>query len=77
MNFFRSKEDVQNWSGFKPGTDSGFLELSAAMAIVSTPRHQDRLSGRYVSSVPDLAPQFLQNLLDVTNNDPYWDPRPK
>lgn len=53
------------------------LTLADAMAIMSTPRHRNRLSGHYVSSVPELAPQFVQRLLDVTNSAAYWDPRPQ
>ena len=66
MNLFRSEEHVRNWSGFKPETEAGILSLADAIAIMSTPRHRDRLSGHYVSTAPELAPQFLERLLDVS-----------
>ena len=77
MNLFRSEEHVHNWSGFEPGSEAGMLTLADAAAIMSTPRHRDRLSGRYVSSAPELAPRFVERLLEVTNAAAFWDPRPK
>ena len=77
MNLFRSEEHVRNWSQFKPGTEAGSLTLADAMAIMSTPRHRDRLSGHYVSSAPELLPQFVERLLDVTDEASFWDPRPQ
>jgi len=47
------------------------------MSIVSTPRHTGRLSGRYISSGPDLAPLFFKRLKEVTKNAPFWDPAPR
>ena len=76
MNLFRSEEHVRNWSGFKPETEAGNLTLADAIAIMSTPRHRDRLGGRYVSMAQELAPQFIERLLDVTNSTTYWNPRP-
>ena len=77
MNLFRSEEHVRKWSQFKPGTEAGNLTLADAMAIMSTPRHRDRLNGHYVSAAQKMAPQFLERLLDVTNSADYWDPRPQ
>jgi hypothetical protein len=77
MNLFRSEEHVGNWSQYRLGTEAGMLTLADAMAIMSTPRHRNRLSGHYVSSAPELAPQFVQRLLDVTDSAAYWDPRPQ
>jgi len=45
------------------------------MAIMSTPRHTSKLSGRYISSSPGYAPQFLERLKEVTGNAAFWDPK--
>lgn len=76
MNLFRSKEHVKNWSQFKEGTEAGMLSLGDAMSAVSTPRHRDRLSPNYVSTLPDTVPAFVARLLEVTDNSPFWDLRP-
>jgi hypothetical protein len=76
MNLFRSKEHVKNWSQFKAGTEAGMLTLGDAMRVMSTPRHRKRLSAKYVSTVQETMPSFVQRLLEVTDNSPYWDLRP-
>lgn len=65
---------MTNWSGFRAGTEEAILPLADIMAIVSTPRHSARLNGHYVSSAPDYAPLFFENLKRVTRNAPFWDP---
>jgi len=37
----------------------------------------ERFNGRYISTVQDTLPQFVERLLQVTDNEPFWDPRPK
>jgi hypothetical protein len=74
MNLFRSKEDAQNWSEFKAGTENGILPLTVAAELLSTTRHRDRLNPRYVSNVPDGAATFLAHLEKVTNGSTYWNP---
>lgn len=74
MNLFRSEEHARHWSGFKVEAAAGLLSLDDMMAIMSTPRHRERLSGRYVSTVPTHAPPFFARLREVTRNDPFWDP---
>jgi hypothetical protein len=76
MNLFRSKEHVKNWSQFKPGTEAGMLSLGDAMRVMSTPRHRNRLSANYVSTLPETVPAFVARLLEVTDNSPFWDLRP-
>ena len=76
MNLFRSKEHVKNWSQFKGGTEAGMLSLSDAMRVMSTPRHRNRLSANYVSTLQETVPAFVARLLEVTDNSPYWDLRP-
>ncbi|MFZ2445608.1 MAG: hypothetical protein WAW37_04570 [Syntrophobacteraceae bacterium] len=68
---------MKNWSQFRAGTDEAILPLPDIMALVSTPRHSARLSGNYVSSVPDFGPPFLKRLKEITGNAPFWDPVPR
>ena len=77
MNLFRSEEHAKRWSGFSAETAAGLLPLADAMAVMSTPRHRDRLSGRYVSSAPGYASGFFEHLKAITRNDPFWDPTPR
>ncbi|MBI4247584.1 MAG: hypothetical protein HY728_07165 [Candidatus Rokubacteria bacterium] len=74
MNLFRSEEHARRWSGFMAGSDVGILSLDQAMAIMSTPRHRDRFTGRYVSSFPGYAAPFFARIREVTGGDPYWAP---
>jgi len=74
MNLFRSEEHVRRWSGFSAGSDDGILTLDQAMAVMSTPRHRDRLNGRYVSSFPSYGAPFFARLREVTGSSPYWAP---
>jgi len=75
MNLFRSKEDAQAWSAFKPCTEDGILPLTVAADLLSTPRHRDRLNPRYVSTAAEAAATFLAHLSKVTGGSPYWDPK--
>jgi hypothetical protein len=74
MNLFRSEEHARRWSGFRADKAGGLLPVADAMAVMSTPRHRDRLSGRYVSSAPASAPGFFARLKDITHDNPFWAP---
>ena len=76
MHLFRSKEHVKKWSAFEAGTEAGILTLADAMRIMSTPRHRNRLRLDYVSTLQETVPAFVQRLLEVSNNSPFWDLRP-
>jgi len=76
MNLFRSKEHARKWSQFKAGTEAGLLTLGDAMRVMSTPRHRNRLSAKYVSTAPETLPAFVARLLEVSGNAPFWDLRP-
>ena len=76
MNLFRSEGRVKNWSQYKEGTNAGILSLADAMSIMSTPRHRNRLSPNYVSTLQETVPAFVARLLEVTNSSPFWDLRP-
>jgi hypothetical protein len=66
---------VKKWSHFLAGTEEAILPLSSVMAIVSTPRHTAKMSGHYVSSVPEYAASFFQRLKKVTGNADFWKPK--
>ncbi len=74
MNLFRSEEHARRWSGFSAASAAGLLPVADAMAVMSTPRHRDRLSGRYVSSAPSSAPAFFERLREISRGDPFWAP---
>lgn len=76
MHLFRSKEHIEQWSGFRPGTEAGILTLAGAMRVMSTPRHRNRLRPDYVSTVQETVPAFVNRLLEVSDNSPHWDLRP-
>ena len=44
------------------------------IAIMSAPRHWERLEGHYVSSAASYMPEFFERLNQVTRNDPFWAP---
>jgi hypothetical protein len=77
MNLFRSEDHARRWSGFKPESEGGLVTLRQLASIMGTPRHRDRLNGRYVSSFPTYGPPFFENLKQVTGNHPFWDPTPR
>ncbi len=43
------------------------------MAIMSTPRHREKLNGRYLSSAPEYAQAFFQRIREVTRGAPFWE----
>jgi len=77
MNLFRSEEHMRNWQGFTEDAVDGILTLDEALDTMSTPRHADRLNGRYISGAPDLFPAYLERMMAVTNSSPFWAPPSK
>ncbi len=75
MHLFRSEDHARNWPQFLAGTEDGILPVQDIFSIVSTPRHSRRFSGRYVSSLGEYGPLFLQNLKQVTKGLSFWDPQ--
>ena len=51
------------------------MPLSEAAKLLSSPRHRDRLKPDYVSTLSDSVPQFIETLMAVSGNNPFWDPR--
>ena len=75
MHLFRSQEHARRWSGFRPGTDEGIIPLDALMALMSTPRHREKLKGHYLSSAPEYAPGSFERIREVTHGSAFWEPR--
>jgi hypothetical protein len=65
------------WSGFRSERSAGLLLFPDMVAIMSKPRHRERLNGDYVSSVSSYAQQFFDTLREVTHAGPFWDPAPQ
>ena len=72
MNLFRSEEHARNWSGFKKESEGGLLSLGQYMEIFRAPYFQERVSDRYISSLPDLRGLFLGKIKEVTDDHPFW-----
>ena len=77
MNLFRSEEHARNWSGFREDAAGGLLPLNTILAIFSTPFFQERLNGRYISTMADLRVEHVKTLAKLTGGDPFWDPTPR
>lgn len=77
MNLFRSEDHARRWSGFTAERAAGLMPFIDMVAIMSTPRHRERLNGHYVSSVAGYTQQFFDRLREVTRNSPFWDPAPR
>jgi hypothetical protein len=45
------------------------------MSILSTPRHVEKLNGRYLSSSPQYLPIFQERLRAITKGSEFWAPR--
>jgi hypothetical protein len=45
------------------------------MAIMSTPRHREKLNGHYLSSAPEYAVAFFERIREVTRGSAFWEPR--
>lgn len=72
MNLFRSEEHVKNWSGFQKGTADGILTLNELMAIFSTPRHTEKMSKNYVSSMAGYKKLFIEKVDEIKGNSSIW-----
>lgn len=75
MHLFRSEEHARRWAGFRPGTEAGLIALDALMAVMSTPRHREKLNGRYLSGAPEYAAKFFERIREVTQGSAFWEPR--
>lgn len=74
---FRSEGHARKWSGFRSERSAGLLPFADVVAIMSTPRHRERLNGHYVSPVASYAQQYSHRLRELTHASPFWDPAPR
>jgi hypothetical protein len=74
MNLFRSEEHARRWPGFGADTAEALLSFGDMMRIMSTPRHRERRSGRYVSTASGYLAVFIERLREVTRGSAFWDP---
>jgi hypothetical protein len=72
MNLFRSEEHARRWSGFRAESAAGLLPLSDILAIFSGRLFRERLSGRYLSDLKDLALAQGELVKQVTGDNPFW-----
>jgi len=75
MNLFRSEEHVRNWSGFKPGTEEGIVELSAMAKLFSSRLFSRRLDPDYFSRRLEYRVDFIAALAEMGKTRPFWSPQ--
>ena len=75
MNLFRSEEHVRNWSGFKPGTEEGIVELSAMAKLFSSRLFSRRLDPDYFSRRLEYRVDFIAGLAEMGKTRPFWSPQ--
>ncbi len=76
MHLFRSEEHVRQWSGYREDAREGLLSLEQVRSIFAARRFSERLSGTYVSQLPQYRREFLATLAEVTNHSSFWAPEP-
>ena len=76
MNLFRSEEHVTNWPLYDPASAAGTMPLTAYLEVFSRPLFRERLAPDYVARVPSLRGDLLTTLARVSNDAPFWQPRP-
>ncbi len=75
MNFFRSEEHVRNWSGFKPGTEEGIVELPVLVKVFSGNIFARRLSPDYISNFQKYVGEFISVIGEIGKVRPFWSPQ--
>ena len=75
MNLFRSGEHVRNWSGFKPGTEEGIVELSAMAKLFSSSLFTRRLDPDYFPRRLEYRGAFITALAEMGETRPFWSPQ--
>ena len=72
MNLFRSEEHVRNWSGFKPGTEEGIIEMSTLRKLFSSNFFTRRLDPDYVSHIKEYRAGVGTTLAEIGKTGPFW-----
>jgi hypothetical protein len=75
MNLFRSEEHVRNWSGFKPGTEEGIVELPEMAKLFSSSLFTRRLDPDYFSRRLEYRGDFIAGLTEIGKTRAFWSPQ--
>ena len=75
MNLFRSGEHVRNWSGFKPGTEAGILDLSRLARLFSVDIMTKRLDPAYMSHLAQYRAASMPVRAEIVKNSQFWLPK--
>jgi len=75
MNLFRSEEHVRNWSGFKPGTEEGIVELPALAKVFAGSMFTRRSDPDYISNFPQYAGEFIAAIAEIGKVRRFWSPQ--
>jgi hypothetical protein len=74
MNLFRSKEHVQNWTGFKQKTEGGMLQLQDMVKLFSGNMFKRRLDPDYVTHFPEYLNEFVGAVGEIGKTNSFWAP---
>jgi len=69
MNLFRSEEHVRNWSGFKPDTEGGIVQLHDMVRLFSGSLFTKRLESDYVSHMREYMKEMVVAMGEM---GPFW-----
>jgi hypothetical protein len=72
MNLFRSEEHARKWRGFTPEAEGGLLPLDKMLSAFSIELFRQRPNGHYVSSLAKYRAQFLEQLREISGDNPFW-----
>jgi hypothetical protein len=72
MNLFRSEEHIRNWSGYKPGTEAGIVQLKDMVSLFSNDFFRKRMEPDYVSHMQEYEGQLIGSRL--TKMGAFWQP---
>ena len=72
MNFFRSEEHLRKWSGFKPGTEEGIVDLPSLVKVFSGSLFTRRLDPDYFSNYQKYVGEFIAAVSEIGKSRPFW-----
>jgi len=72
MNLFRSEEHVRNWSGYRPDTEGGIVQLSDMVDLFSNDFFSKRMEPDYLAHMQEYERQLLGNSL--AKMGAFWQP---
>ncbi len=72
MNLFRSEEHIRNWSGYRPGTEGGIVQLSDMVALFSNDFFKKRMEPDYLAHMQEYERQLLGD--NLAKMGAFWQP---